>query len=84
MGLAVVNAPTNSLTCLLVCLVLVAGKTPLRQWVTRLLAEMQESIETHINNAMKGQRPPSKPGEDSGADSGVEDATPRSRRNSDR
>jgi hypothetical protein len=30
------------------------GKTPLRQWVTRMLSEMQGSIESHINNAMKG------------------------------
>lgn len=51
------------------------GKTPLRQWVTRMLSEMQESIESHINNAMKGGKP------SEGSDSGKEDQ-PRSRRNS--
>ncbi len=30
------------------------GKTPLRVWVGKMLNEMQESIESHINNAMKG------------------------------
>ncbi len=30
------------------------GKTSLRSWVGKMLNEMQESIESHINNAMKG------------------------------
>lgn len=30
------------------------GKTPLRKWVSKMLGEMQSSIEAHINNAMKG------------------------------
>lgn len=30
------------------------GKTPLRDWVGRMLGDMQSAIEQHINNAMKG------------------------------
>ena len=51
------------------------GITPLRQWVTRMLGEMQSSIEMHINNAMKGAAGAGGSGKQggSGADSGSED-----------
>ena len=49
------------------------GKTPLRIWVTKMLSEMQTSIESHINNAMKGASKPS--GSGSSKDSGAESST---------
>ena len=32
------------------------GKTPLKEWVGKMLSEMQQSIESHISAAMKSNK----------------------------